>query len=328
MPQALVRHFMTEAALTVPPDTLLTDVAAQMSEARVSCAVVCAATGTPLGVVTERDLTRAYARDAGGSPDKPVGSAMSQRVFTLTGDASCTDAMRVMGERAIRRIVVVDADNTLAGVITQTDLLRAHSEELEFQKQVLEQRVAERTRELSDLNAHLQSLARVDPLMGIGNRRAMDDELIRLEEHARRYKRSYAVALVDVDHFKKFNDHYGHGAGDDVLKRVAAAIAEDIRAADAVFRYGGEEFLIAFPEVGEEGGAVAAEHVRLAVEKLAIPHQHSPFGQVSVSVGVSGCTGANPAWAPLVQRADEALYEAKRLGRNRVERLRTSQAAA
>lgn len=328
MPEALVRDFMSGQVHTVTADMALCDVAARMTEARVSCLVVCAHQGMPLGMVTERDLTRAYARDMGRGETMPVSSAMSQGVLTLTADARCADAMRVMGEHGVHRMVVVDADNRSTGIITRTDLLRAHAEALESQRQRLEQRVAERTHELEELYAHLAGLSRIDPLLGIGNRLAMDDELERVEQRARRYGRPYALALLGVDCFKSFNDQQGHGAGDDALRAVAGAVAGDIRATDAVFRYGGEELLVVLPEVDEEGAAIAAEHVRLTVEVLDIPHRHSPHGRVTVSIGVAGCVSEAPGWNATLARTDRALHAAKKLGRNRVERPRTRERAA
>lgn len=299
-------------------DMSLQDVAMKMSESRVSCALVCAQTGEPLGVISERDLTRAYARDmpAGGSPR--ADSVMSQGVITLNEEQTCSDAMQVMSERGIRRLVIVDKSNKLVGVATQTDILRAQARSDAQQKSLLEIRVAERTRELSEVNARLESLARLDPLMGIGNRRAMDEELERLKQRVKRYHRPYSVALADVDFFKKFNDHYGHGMGDEALKSVATTVASTIRKADNVFRYGGEELLIVFPDVGEPGARTAAQHVCDAIAALKFPHELSSFGHLTISIGVAEQDMANPDWARTVARADEALYVAKHSGRNQV----------
>lgn len=320
MSQAPVRQFMNPSVLSVAPGLPLAEVAARMCDARVSCAVVCAADGAPLGVITERDMTCAYARDVACGAPMAARSAMSQGVFTLGAETRCDEAMRVMQERALERVVVLDAGRAVAGVITRDDLLRAHAGAVEDRERALLQQVAARTRALSALNTELQTLVRVDPLLGIGNRRAMDEEMERLEARARRYRCGYAVALLDVDSFKKFNDHYGHLAGDEVLRQVAHTLARDVRAADAVFRYGGEEFLVAFPEAGEHGASVAAEHLRRAVERLAIPHACAASGRVSVSIGAAGGIEDDPSWTRMVARADAALYAAKRAGGNRVHR--------
>ena len=314
-----LRDFMSVTVLSVTADVALWRVAAKMSEARVSCAVVCTADGQPLGVVSERDLTRAYARDRDSVSAPLVTSAMSQGVWTMAEDESCERAASTMRERGIRRLVIVDQAKKVAGIVTQSDLLRAHAREFELQKSRLEERVAERTRELRALNTRLESLSRIDPLMGIGNRRAMDDELRRMTQRASRYLRPYSVALVDVDCFKKFNDHYGHGAGDEALKLLASTIVATIRSADTVFRYGGEELLIVFPEIRLCGAKTAAQHVCDAIAALALAHQGSPFGHLTISVGVAEEDLALPDWVKTVARADGALYCAKHAGRNRVE---------
>ena len=318
MPQSRIRQFMTESVLTATAATPLPEVAALMSTAAVSCVVV-VEENRPVGVITERDITRAYASDLAVGSSRPASSVMSSGVRSLRVDARCDEAVAMCSDHGIRRLVVVDENDALRGIITQSDLLRAHTHEVEIQKELLEQRVAERTRELHEANARLESLARIDPMLGIGNRRAMDDELERLQNHVSRYRRPYAVVLLDVDHFKRYNDHYGHAEGDTALQQVAGTIRRTIRGADGLFRYGGEEFLAVFPEVGADGAAIAAEHVRAAVEALAVPHEHSPFGHLSISLGVAGENLDEPCWATLLTRADEALYRAKALGRNRVE---------
>ena len=318
MPSLPLRDYMSVSVVRVTADVALQQVAEKMSEARVSCAVVCAGDGQPLGVVSERDLTRAYAQYRESVNAPLVTSAMSQGVWTMTEDESCDCAARTMRERGIRRLVIVDQSNKVSGIVTHSDLLRAQACEIELQKSRLEERVAERTRELRALNLRLQSLSRIDPLMGIGNRRAMDNELTRMEERVRRYLRPYSVALVDVDYFKKFNDHYGHGAGDEALKKVASTIAEAIRSADSVFRYGGEELLMIFPESRQSGAKKAAQNVCNAVAALELAHQGSPFGHLTISVGVAQEDMAVPDWVKTVARADVALYRAKNTGRNRI----------
>jgi diguanylate cyclase (GGDEF)-like protein len=318
VPSLPLRDYMSVSVLSVTADAALQQVAEKMSEARVSCAVVCAADGQPLGVVSERDLTRAYAHHRESADTPLVTTAMSQGVWTMTENESCDCAARTMRERGIRRLVIVDASNKVAGIVTQSDMLRAHACEIELQKLRLEERVAERTRELRALNTRLESLSRIDPLMGIGNRRAMDDELSRMEERVRRYLRPYSVALVDIDYFKKFNAHYGHGAGDEALKKVASTIVEAIRSADSVFRYGGEELLMIFPESRQFGAKIAAQNVCSAVAELELAHQESPFGHLTISVGVAQENMVAPDWVKTVARADVALYCAKNAGRNRI----------
>ena len=161
-------------------------------------------------------------------------------------------------------------------------------------------------------------LARVDPMLDIGNRRSMDEEFAKFSEHARRYQRPYAVALVDVDYFKKYNDNYGHQMGDDALVKVASALKNTVGSADRVFRYGGEEFLVILPEIGVEGAAIAGEHMRTAIEALQIKHEFATNGILTASFGITEENIQSPSIKAVIQRADSALYKAKANGRNQV----------
>jgi diguanylate cyclase (GGDEF)-like protein len=154
--------------------------------------------------------------------------------------------------------------------------------------------------------ARLATLARVDGLTGVPNRRAWDEELIRMLAHARRAGETLHVALLDLDHFKRFNDTHGHQAGDRLLKEAAAAWRAQLRTADLIARYGGEEFAVLLQ------GGTAAEAAEV-LERLLVA---TPLGQ-TVSAGLATWDAEERA-EQLVGRADAVLYEAKRTGRNRV----------
>ncbi|WP_332852321.1 diguanylate cyclase domain-containing protein [Duganella sp. S19_KUP01_CR8] len=164
----------------------------------------------------------------------------------------------------------------------------------------------------------LHALAFVDGLTGIANRRHLNE---RLEVEWRRCLRSgmpLAVLMIDVDFFKRYNDRYGHQAGDDCLKRVAGALSSAMqRAGDLAGRYGGEEFLCLLPETDVAATRALAERVELAVRALAIEHLDSATAPVvTISVGAAVVhPGPDQAPATLLQRADAALYKAKQLGR-------------
>lgn len=174
--------------------------------------------------------------------------------------------------------------------------------------------------ELTGYRAELARLASTDALTGLRNRRSLDDDLATLHGRSRRYGRSYCVAMCDVDFFKGYNDRYGHPAGDEVLRAVAAALATRAREGDGVYRYGGEEFLLLLPEQTLESGTVAAERLRHAVEALGLPNpEGAPAGVVTVSVGVAAFVPEqDPSVVEVLAAADAALYEAKAAGRNRV----------
>jgi diguanylate cyclase (GGDEF)-like protein len=176
--------------------------------------------------------------------------------------------------------------------------------------------------ELEELNHELTVIALRDPLTGLGNRRALEEDLALLEARVARYGHRYSIALLDIDHFKAYNDTYGHQAGDQILRTVADQLKEEARDGDAVYRYGGEEFLCVFPEQSLATATVAAERMRSALEGLAIPHSADSLGIVTLSAGLAMLDpGHTKSVGEVVKEADEALYRAKQLGRNRVEGL-------
>jgi diguanylate cyclase (GGDEF)-like protein len=171
-------------------------------------------------------------------------------------------------------------------------------------------------------NASLQNLADSDSLTGLANRRLFEDRLVREYERARRSGAPFALVMIDIDHFKQYNDRYGHVAGDDCLRRVAGAIAAGARRpADLAARYGGEEFAVILADTDLAGAQSVADRIRAAVAGLDLRHQDNPSGRVTLSMGLYV---GHPALAdrndPLawVDVADRLLYEAKGAGRNRV----------
>ncbi len=167
------------------------------------------------------------------------------------------------------------------------------------------------------LHKRLHDDARHDTLTGLGNRLRLAEDLDALCGRVARYGHLYSVALLDVDHFKGYNDSSGHMAGDDILRAVSRALTQQIRSGDTVYRYGGEEFLVLLPEQSIESAALAAERLRAAVESLALPHPGG--GVVTVSAGVAALSDPGCRPDQLFALADKALYRAKSRGRNRVE---------
>lgn len=181
----------------------------------------------------------------------------------------------------------------------------------------------EKTARLSFLEGRLLAeMAQRDPLTGTRNRRVFDEHLDRLWQHAVENERSIALLLIDIDHFKAYNDHYGHQAGDQTLRRVAQAAQRYIsRPLDILTRYGGEEFAAILYDVSAEQAWEVSEQIRRAVTEMAIDHRASrTASKVTISIGVAAIQPSRertPGGA--LQLADQALYEAKVQGRNRVE---------
>ena len=187
------------------------------------------------------------------------------------------------------------------------------------EKAEAELRAAKRT--LEDLNRSLERLSLEDSLTGLGNRRRFDLSLQEECRHSARYGTPLTLVMLDVDHFKRYNDLYGHPAGDECLRQIGAAVkSARSRSCDLAARYGGEEIAVLLPQTDAAGALAAAERLRQAVEALGVAHAGSPAGHVTVSLGVASFVSSDDADAParLVRNADRALYEAKAEGRNRV----------
>jgi len=188
---------------------------------------------------------------------------------------------------------------------------------LKAERENLEKTVEERTRELREANARLEKLAVTDGLTGLYNHRRFQETLVQEVARADRSGHPMAVLMVDVDHFKVFNDSMGHPAGDELLRRLAHVLSGELRGTDFLSRYGGEEFGLILPDSGKTEALQAAERLRSAVEReLNKPGEYKQ--KVSVSIGVASYKIDGEAAQTLLAAADRALYVAKHRGRNQV----------
>jgi len=167
----------------------------------------------------------------------------------------------------------------------------------------------------------LEQISMLDGLTDIPNRRYFEEQFQKEGSRALRDKLPFSVIMMDIDHFKGFNDNYGHGAGDDCLRKVARALASTLsRPADIIARYGGEEFVALLPSTDSDGASKVAEDLRSAVESLAVAHEYSSAARVvTLSLGVAtlGTDGDGKMLSELLKQSDDALYKAKAGGRNR-----------
>ncbi|WP_020654081.1 sensor domain-containing diguanylate cyclase [Massilia niastensis] len=182
--------------------------------------------------------------------------------------------------------------------------------------------VVETLRDLTDekmAQVALEQLATRDGLTGLANRRCFDETLHAEWTRALRQQQPLSLLMVDVDNFKAYNDAHGHLGGDECLKRVARAVASEMRANDLVARYGGEEFAVILPNQSLKGAAIVAERIRCRVEQLQLPCRFATGQHVTVSIGAAtAVAGPDNCASQLVAVADAALYRAKHLGRNRI----------
>ncbi len=204
----------------------------------------------------------------------------------------------------------------------QTLALRVQGEmveKLKASEQLLETRVADRTVQLQRLNDQLEVISTTDALTGIANRRHFDTTLASEWSRAERLGQALALGMIDVDWFKRYNDHYGHQAGDECLRQVAKILTEKIgRSGDLVARYGGEEFVFIAPATNGENALHMAQSICRAMQELALPHERSDFGYVTLSIGVAVLTPQHQQTPDmLIKIADKMLYQAKAQGRNR-----------
>jgi len=237
----------------------------------------------------------------------------SQREVTTVTAAVCTIAI----SDTMRNLAVATPQTLNESLL----LLLLFTSTLVITGLVLSAVMQERSRTLSELRSALRNLhtqAVTDSLTRLLNRRYLAEFLPREVIRARRKGDSLAVLMIDLDHFKRFNDSFGHDAGDLVLKEVAQLLMGHIRGSDIACRYGGEEFVLVLPDTTLEGARRRAEEIGAAVKELKLALRGKPLGAITVSIGVGLLPDHVASPEALVRVADEAMYEAKKAGRDRV----------
>ncbi|MCA1766778.1 MAG: diguanylate cyclase [Idiomarina sp.] len=196
-----------------------------------------------------------------------------------------------------------------------TDTLIRRKQKLEENNRLLEERVRQRTEELAIANKELEHSLRHDPLTKIFNRLAFTEALSKEFKRMQRSQNPFSIILMDVDHFKKVNDSYGHSTGDDVLVQIAAIMKQTIRETDLVARLGGEEFVVLLPDTSEDA-VIVAEKIKTAIADF----DHPKVGQVTISAGIATSHLEDADGEVALNKADKAMYQAKESGRNNVKR--------
>jgi diguanylate cyclase (GGDEF)-like protein len=257
---------------------------------------------------------------------------LSGRLLVQLGDTSLAT---IPAGQTVGELAVLDAQPATADVVAEISSRVLALDEGTFWRIVAEshdvavnmlrlltariRRSNEHVNAAQEQRRSMERLSRTDPLTGLANRRWLDETLPRLLARAQRDRHELSVLAIDVDHFKKVNDTWGHATGDRVLVGLAELLKKIVRPTDVCVRIGGEEMLVVLPSTGLEGARVVAERVRVAVRELAIDSVEGvALPPLGVSIGVATLAPGEDG-AALVHRADLRLYDAKRHGRNRVE---------
>lgn len=323
IPQSLrtVGDIMSPELQSISPDAPIRDLA-RLMQRNVSTCVVMVERGRLAGIVTQRDMIRLLAMvlDDSSLWGDSIRSHMSRPVHCLPRSASLHDAQRIFEAQGFNHIPVVNPDGRPVGLLSREQLAEALMDLLEKERNAIERQVYNRSRELQRANRQLQALALEDSLLKIGNRRALEIDAQSMHMNAVRHQHPYSLALLDVDYFKRYNDHYGHCAGDHALIAIVDCLKESLRRGDRLYRYGGEELLLMMPETSQAEAVEAVWRVVKNLYQLNMEHRASPYGRLTISGGVSTFTVASVglAWSDVLEQADNFLYQAKALGRNRV----------
>ncbi|MEM8950917.1 MAG: diguanylate cyclase [Pseudomonadota bacterium] len=246
--------------------------------------------------------------------EKTMNRILSQMGSVTTGTNTYGQALEGFQAQLAEPESVSEVRNMIQEVLQETRSMQDHTKQLETA-------LDESTKELASINDHLiaaRQQALSDGLTGIANRRCFDEKLEELTAEATRENDPLCLLIGDIDHFKTFNDTYGHRVGDQVLKQVAITVTQCIKGRDLVARYGGEEFAVILPQTDLKGAERVSEQIRQSIEKKRITLKASgkTLGAITMSLGASQYVPGESQSA-LVERADQGLYRAKREGRNR-----------
>ncbi|OHE16806.1 MAG: diguanylate cyclase, partial [Sulfurimonas sp. RIFOXYD2_FULL_37_8] len=263
----------------------------------------------PIGIFTTKDVVRVMKHNE--DLELNIGSYMSSPVDTISKDCSMKDALEFLKRKRYKRVVVVDEDGKMSGIITQKELIS-----LSYSRWAM--LIKEHHEELSQLNASLlyknkkyEVMASTDALTGLYNRHKFSElynsSYLTMEQRGN----VMSLMILDIDYFKKINDTFGHGIGDGVLIQISHALLKNLRNIDIICRWGGEEFVVLLPAVDLNQATFLAEKLRESIEIFEI----DMVGRVTASFGVTQVNRGD-ALEAVVERADKALYEAKASGRN------------
>ncbi|WP_321468864.1 diguanylate cyclase [Halarcobacter sp.] len=267
----------------------------------------------PKGIFTTKDFIDVIRYDYDLS--KPIKDYMTSPVDTLYDDTTISNAINFIKKKHYKRIVVVNKDGKISGVITQKELLRTfYNKWIELIKEE-GSKISKTNEHLMQITSELETKVALDHLTKLYNRKKFDELLDKnIEEFSNLKDETFCMLILDIDDFKLLNDNHGHLFGDEVLKDIAKILTTKSRASDIVARWGGEEFVIILPKTNLEHATFFAEKIRQTIENF----DFKKINKVSCSLGLAQFHNSDNK-IELFKRADDALYRAKSLGKNRVE---------
>ncbi len=331
-PEYLLRHMRVAEVLQSDvihgfPSHSVLELSAQMTQNRVSCVVIIdAQTLLPVGIVTERDIVKCHrlGLDVETVSAQQMMSAPLSTVAPLDSLWSVHEKMMAL---RVRRLVVVHPSGELAGIVTQTQMLKVLDPVETYRVMAQMQGLIDhQTRELHRLNQELQlnnqvlrHMTTVDELTQVANRRRLNDFLLEKWDYLAVQQRFLSVLMCDVDYFKAYNDTYGHLAGDQCLSQIAEALCSVTwKSSDLVARYGGEEFVVVLPHADGAAAETVARKIQAQVASLNLEHCGSLIAnKVTLSLGVVSVVPDRHRTPDMIlHTADQLLYQAKQQGRN------------
>jgi diguanylate cyclase len=254
---------------------------------------------------------------------RDAGAVLNRELSTVSeAIAKAQQSQAAYGQTLAGASVSLETASEPTDLLGVVSTLTRATTEVQAENAVLEKRLESSTREVARLREHLEQVRRdamTDALTNLANRKAFDEELLRAVDEAERKRRPLTLAVLDIDHFKRFNDTWGHQTGDQVLRYVASVIGRVSKSPRVAARYGGEEFAVIFPGEGAAVVEAALNSIRNEIGARALRRRstNDELGAVTISAGLAqrhpGETGSS-----LLDRADEALYASKRAGRNKV----------
>jgi diguanylate cyclase len=279
------------------------------------------------GALGEADLEQIYdtyiavsrVGDRLDSVNTRVLGEIKQVIATIDAAAGSATSYSKQLNMANEKLAQANDDEALRAVIEH---LVQGAKEMEFDNRKLEARLATSRQEIEQLQQDLETVRNeslTDPLTTLSNRKFFDQAVAKGIVDANEKNEPLSLLMADIDHFKSFNDKYGHLTGDQVLRLVALAVKQNVKGQDIAARYGGEEFVIALPNTGLASATIVADHIRRAVMTKELMKRSSGerLGRVTVSIGAAVLRPGDTS-QHLIERADKCLYAAKRHGRNRV----------